>query len=58
MTTREHFQNDYRQEITRRWFFKQCGVGLGAVALRSLLGGKNSTAADPGFRRKSKSLAR
>ena len=48
MTTREHFQNEYRQEITRRWFFKQCGVGLGAVALRSLLGGKNATAADPG----------
>jgi hypothetical protein len=23
--------------VTRRWFFKQCGVGLGAIALRSLL---------------------
>jgi Uncharacterized protein conserved in bacteria len=26
-----------RQFITRRWFFQQCGVGLGAVALGSLL---------------------
>ncbi len=48
MTTREHFQHEYRQEITRRWFFKQCGVGLGAVALRSLLGGNNASAAAPG----------
>ncbi len=27
-----------RQAIARRWFFKQCGVGLGAIALRSLFG--------------------
>jgi hypothetical protein len=25
------------QFVSRRWFFKQCGVGLGAMALRSLL---------------------
>ncbi|HVW83045.1 MAG TPA: DUF1501 domain-containing protein [Bryobacteraceae bacterium] len=24
-------------QITRRWFFEQCGVGLGSIALRSLL---------------------
>src|SRR5437899_12876336 len=24
--------------ITRRWFFRECGVGLGSVALASLLG--------------------
>ncbi len=47
MTKREHFQNEHRQDITRRWFFKQCGVGLGAVALRSLLDGGNVLAADP-----------
>ena len=23
--------------ITRRWFFEQCGVGLGAIALKTLL---------------------
>jgi hypothetical protein len=25
------------QTISRRWFFKECGVGLGAIALRSLM---------------------
>jgi uncharacterized protein (DUF1501 family) len=25
-----------RQDITRRWFFKQCGVGLGSIALGNL----------------------
>jgi hypothetical protein len=25
------------RSISRRWFFKECGVGLGAIALRSLL---------------------
>src|SRR5579875_648308 len=27
------------RQISRRWFFEQCGVGLGAVALTELLGG-------------------
>jgi len=27
------------QQISRRWFFEQCGVGLGAVALSELMGG-------------------
>src|ERR1051325_1486449 len=33
----------------RRWFFQECGVGLGAIALQSLLGGSgsNSAAAAP-----------
>jgi hypothetical protein len=25
------------REVSRRWFFKECGVGLGAIALKSLL---------------------
>ena len=29
---------EYRKLITRRWFFKECGVGLGAMALGSLVG--------------------
>src|SRR5437899_5645885 len=29
---------EYARLITRRWFFRQCGVGLGSVALASLLG--------------------
>ena len=28
----------HQRQVTRRWFFKQCGVGLGAMALGSLLG--------------------
>src|ERR1051325_10812858 len=38
MTKQEHYFKSYRQQITRRWFFKECGVGLGAIALGSLLG--------------------
>jgi hypothetical protein len=37
MTKQEHFASEARTAITRRWFFKQCGVGLGAMALNSLL---------------------
>jgi len=37
MTKQKHFANEARKEITRRWFFKQCGVGVGAMALNSLL---------------------
>jgi hypothetical protein len=43
------FANDLRSEaakyISRRWFFRQCGVGLGNIALASLLGGSRSVAA-------------
>ncbi len=40
MTTPEHFFNEQCKAITRRWFFKQCGVGLGTIALGSLLNQK------------------
>ena len=30
------FRGMDRTEITRRWFFQQCGVGLGAIALGGL----------------------
>src|ERR1044072_867495 len=37
--------------ITRRWFFRQCGVGLGSIALGTLMGADKSlgavSAADP-----------
>src|SRR3712207_4135662 len=38
--------------VTRRWFVKECGVGLGAVALAALFGGigrasPSSTLPDP-----------
>ncbi len=38
MNHHAHFQNALRKQITRRWFFGQCGVGLGSMALGSLLG--------------------
>ncbi len=34
-----------RRNITRRWFLQQCGVGMGAIALESLLGETLSAAA-------------
>jgi hypothetical protein len=37
MTTHEQLLAEYRQAVTRRWFFLQCGVGLGSIALASLL---------------------
>ena len=33
-------------DIARRWFLQECGVGLGAVALRSLLGRADTWAVD------------
>lgn len=33
----EHLAREIQTERTRRWFFKQCGVGLGSMALASLL---------------------
>ncbi len=40
---------DHRANLTRRWFFEQCGVGLGSIALGSLLGGtaRATDTADP-----------
>jgi hypothetical protein len=38
MNLQEQLLHDYRMHLTRRWFLQQCGVGLGAIALRSLLG--------------------
>jgi len=34
-----------QRQVTRRWFFEQCGVGLGAMALQSLLGSSGALAA-------------
>ena len=34
----QHATEDFRRHLTRRWFFKQCGVGMGSLALHSLLG--------------------
>jgi uncharacterized protein (DUF1501 family) len=37
MNHHQHFENEFRNQITRRWFFRECGVGLGSIALGSLL---------------------
>ncbi|MEA3210311.1 MAG: hypothetical protein QOE70_3368 [Chthoniobacter sp.] len=33
----DHFQREFHTQLTRRWFFRQCGVGLGSIALGALL---------------------
>ncbi len=45
MTHLEHFQNQFRQQMTRRWFFRDCGIGLGSIALGSLFGANRVAAA-------------
>jgi hypothetical protein len=37
--------NELRRLVTRRWFFRECGVGLGAIALHALL--KDNAVASP-----------
>jgi hypothetical protein len=44
----EEIAEEYRKFVTRRWFFKQCSVGLGAIALNQLLGGRGETASAAG----------
>jgi hypothetical protein len=39
--------NRIGNQISRRWFFEQCGVGLGAIALRTLLAESAQAATDP-----------
>lgn len=34
---RDELRSEYAKLVTRRWFFRQCGVGLGGIALASLL---------------------
>src|SRR5579859_3108644 len=41
MTPHEQLAADYNHHVTRRWFFRECGVGLGTVALASLLNGNS-----------------
>src|SRR5882762_2832066 len=46
MTNLNHeLRSEYAKLVTRRWFFRQCGVGLGSVALASLLGAEKAFAA-------------
>ncbi len=52
MNCQDHlYRNSDPRQITRRWFFEQCGVGVGAAALHSLLAesgyAATTDAADP-----------
>lgn len=37
MNLQTELRAEYGKLVTRRWFFRQCGVGLGSIALASLL---------------------
>src|SRR5262245_37249389 len=47
MTRNEQATASFRKAITRRWFYRECGVGLATIALHSLL--KKHAAAAPSF---------
>ena len=38
-------RNETAKYITRRWFFQQCGIGLGSIALGTLLGAEKALGA-------------
>jgi uncharacterized protein (DUF1501 family) len=38
MTVQQTLRDEYARHVSRRWFLQHCGVGLGSVALGSLLG--------------------
>ena len=38
MNYREELRQEAARYVSRRWFFHQCGIGLGSVALATLLG--------------------
>jgi len=37
MNLPQHLHEERRRFLTRRWFFRDCGVGLGSIALSSML---------------------
>ena len=46
MNCQDHeYRGLHPKQVSRRWFFEQCGVGLGSIALAQLLG-QNASAAE------------
>ena len=43
----QKLREEEKRHLTRRWFFRDCGVGLGAAALGSLLNGSMAHAEGP-----------
>ena len=41
------YRNLHPRHVSRRWFFEQCGIGLGSMALVNLLAGAASDRARP-----------
>src|SRR5580765_3164655 len=44
MNLAQELRDEYARLTTRRWFFRQCGVGLGSIALGSLLNPQSARA--------------
>ena len=44
----QHASRSQQQQMTRRWFFRDCGVGLGTIALHGLLAGTAAAAGSTG----------
>ena len=42
----EQLRHKLATAVSRRWFMQECGLGMGALALRSLLGDESLQAAD------------
>jgi hypothetical protein len=47
LTQLEHALIEQRRAVSRRWFFKDCGVTLGSIALHSLLADRLAAAPKP-----------
>jgi hypothetical protein len=45
MDLRNQITEEARKLVTRRWFFRECGVGLGSIALASVMRGGAASAA-------------
>jgi hypothetical protein len=47
MQLADELRSEYARLVTRRWFFRQCGVGLAGMALGSLLDGPKAFGGTP-----------
>ena len=45
MNYSQQLRHETARYISRRWFFQQCGVGLGSIALGSMIGAGKSSGA-------------
>ncbi len=50
LSPHQHASRSRQHQMTRRWFFKDCGVGLGTIALHGLLADRAAAAGSPGGR--------